>query len=1217
VLTIRRMAAGSGYKYLMSSVARGDGASDLSSPLTRYYAESGTPPGRWVGGGVAGLGLEAGGEVSDEHLRRMLVEMVDPVTGEPLGRQAVGQPLSLAERVERRLARLDRVARDDKRDEIEAEERQKAAKQGAAVAGFDLTFSPTKSVSAAWALADEGTKAVIYDCHLRAVERTLRYAERTFVHSRSGKNGVVQEDIEGVVGAAYTHYDTRAGDPQLHDHVVVWNRARSVSDGGWRSLDSRGLFRSVVTMSEIYDGVLSDLLTVELGVGWEAGASRNGMRKHEITGVPEALIREFSQRRRQIDAAEDALVAEFEAAQGRLPSPVEKRHLAQQANLQTRADKQHRSLAEMSAEWRQRAAGHVGARPEAWVTSLRDRNDLPLLRADDLSDDMLAEAAALAVEWQGERRATFSRANLMAEVARQLAGVRFASPDDRIAVIDRATDMTVGGAVQVTPPELLYTPGRYRRPDGSSRLRPADQHRYTTSALLDAEQRLLDLSRRTDGPTVTVGTLAAIAEADLSGRDYPLSTDQAVAVEKIATSRRPLDVLVGPAGTGKTTTMAGLRAAWEAEHGPGSVIGLAPSASAADVLGVELGIDTDNTAKWLHEHHHQTARLAELGDLQRRIAAHPYGAPPRSSLRERAAKLREQIDRWQFRAGQLVIVDEASLAGTFALDELADAASRAGAKLVLVGDPHQLSAVDAGGMFRSLVRDRDDLPAELTDVRRFRHHWERTASLELRLGHQAALDAYETHGRIVSGRKDDMIDQLYTDWRADREDGKRAVMIAQDAATVADLNRRARADRVAAGAVSENGLTVAGGQTAGTGDVVVTRQNNRRLATGRSGFVKNRDLWTVTACNHDGSMVVQRVNGGGSVVLPAPYVAEHVELAYATTAHGAQGMTVDTSHGLVTPLTTREALYVAATRGRDSNHMYVVTDYDPDPDTAHEGMTPPQTARQVLAGALANEGAERSATDTIRTAWDATESIPSVAAEYQTIARQAQAERWDALIARSGLTAEQVEQVRASEAYGPLVHAFAYAEARGLDPEAVFPELVAARSLADAGDIASLLHARTDRWIERAGSRHQAATDLIAGLIPPAHGVTDPDLARALTERQEALERRAMALAEQAVERRPPWVRHLGTEPKPPAARATWLREVRIVAAYRERWGLNGLRPLDSPEPAGTIEQIGHQKRAQAAAERALAISRHARQDATEQADVGLEHAAEQKGVQL
>ena len=112
------------------------------------------------------------------------------------------------------------------------------------MAGFDLTFSPSKSVSVAWALADRDTKALIYACHRRAIEVVLTYAEREVFHSRSGTNGVVQEDIEGVVAAAFTHWDSRAGDPQLHDHVVVANRARSVSDGTWRTLDSRGLFKS-------------------------------------------------------------------------------------------------------------------------------------------------------------------------------------------------------------------------------------------------------------------------------------------------------------------------------------------------------------------------------------------------------------------------------------------------------------------------------------------------------------------------------------------------------------------------------------------------------------------------------------------------------------------------------------------------------------------------------------------------------------------------------------------------------------------------------------------------------------------------------------------------------------------------------------------------------------------------------------------------------------
>jgi conjugative relaxase-like TrwC/TraI family protein len=1208
------MVAGSGFRYLMESVAVGDGRADQSSPLTRYYAESGTPPGRFVGTGLDVLGLQTGDEVSEHHLYRMLVEVVDPVSGQSLGRQAaLRQPPSLQERVERRLARLSRPEREVARAGIEVEERRRAHQLRPPVAGFDLTFSPSKSVSAAWALADEGTKAVIYECHKRAIGFTLRYAEQNVFHSRSGKNGVVQEELEGVVAASFTHYDTRAGDPQLHDHVVVWNRARSRSDGEWRTLDSRALFKSVVTLSEIHQGVLTDLLTLELGMGWESGQTRRGMRKHEMTGVPEALIREFAQRRDMIEAWRAGLVAEFVASHGRQPTPVEKMRLNQRANLATRQEKQHRSLAEMSEDWRDRAVKHVGQDPVAWVSTLHNRNDLPLLRADDLSEEMLAEVAELAVNWQAERRATFSRANIVAEVARQLEGVRFASPDHRMAVIERTTNLAFGAAVQVTAPELHHTPERYRRADGSSRLRPADHHLYTTASLLDAENRLFAAGRRTGSPTVSVTRVAAVAEQNLPGRDYAMSIDQAVAVEKIATSGRQLDVLVGPAGTGKSTTMAGVRAVWEAEYGPASVVGLAPSAAAAEVLADELRIDTENTAKWLYEHRRSSDRRAELAAIKARLTH----LPPPPSLLERARNLRETIDRWELRPGQLVIVDEASLAGTFSLDELVDAAGRVGAKVLLVGDPYQLSGVDAGGMFRALVGDRDDIAPELTDVRRFKNRWEKAASVELRVGTASAIDAYDSHNRIAEGSRDELLDTLYAAWRGDVLEGKSSLMIAGDSVTVAELNRRVRADRVAAGEVAEQGLRLCDGQTAGVGDEVVTRQNDRMLVTAK-GWVKNSDRWVVTATNTDRSMTVRRAGGAGSVVLPADYVAEHVELAYATTAHRSQGRTVDTAHAMVSPHTTREVLYVSATRGRESNRLYVDTHYDPDPNTSHDGMTQPQTVRAVLAGVLANEGAELAGTDAIRASWDAAEGMVQLSAEYVTLAREAQAERWDNLIATSGLTDDQVDTVRASEAYGPLVAAFRDAEARGLDPEGMFPRLVASRGLADADDVAAVLHGRVDRWVASAGSKRQAASDLIAGLIPRAKGVADKDMARALRERDQAMECRAMTLAEQSVEHNAAWVRRLGSPPADPAMRIAWLHEVRVVAAYRDRWNISGMTVVDGREEASSIEQIGHQKRAQAAAERALTMSREARREQEQSQPVDVPVAIEHsKGLEL
>src|ERR1019366_873568 len=193
------------------------------SDLIRYYSETGTPPGVFLGAGRVGLddgrGVAVGQSVTAENLQQMLQDCADPITGEALGR----------------------------------------VPNTKAVGGFDLTFSPSKSVSTAWALADRETREVIYRCHQLAIEDVLAYAEREVFHTRTGSQGCVEEDIVGVVAASFTHFDSRDGDPQLHDHVVVLNRVQAVEDGAWRTLDSRGLFASTVMLSEMHQGVLSDL----------------------------------------------------------------------------------------------------------------------------------------------------------------------------------------------------------------------------------------------------------------------------------------------------------------------------------------------------------------------------------------------------------------------------------------------------------------------------------------------------------------------------------------------------------------------------------------------------------------------------------------------------------------------------------------------------------------------------------------------------------------------------------------------------------------------------------------------------------------------------------------------------------------------------------------------------------------------------------------------
>lgn len=1205
MISIRRMSLGSGYRYLMESVAVGDGARVGADGLMRYYSESGTPPGIFLGAGLAGLddgrGVAHGAAVSEEHLFQMLGMCADPLTGKSLGRAPNRGVQSLARRIRERVAAIPAEVTGADRsaliEQIEADEQTRSGRLRPPVAGFDLTFSISKSVSTAWGLADPATKAVIYDCHRQAVDIVLAYAEAEIFHSRSGTDGVVQEDIAGVVAAAFTHWDSRAGDPQLHDHVVVLNRAQSVSDGKWRTLDSRGLFKAVVELSELHEGVISDLLTARLGWGWDGRTRRHSPRlRWEVDGVPDELLAEFSRRSSAIEDRKNALVVGFVAARGRQPTTTEVIEMRRRATLETRPAKTHRSLEELTADWRERAVPWVDTDNGSWVTSLADRNDLPLLNCDDLADEILADAATVALEKVAETRATFSRANVSAEVHRQLRGVRFATPAERIAAAGRTVDLALRSALQLTPPPLHHTPGPFLRPDGTSRFRAKGHERYCTLAIVEAETRLLDAGRRHDGPRVGSGTVASALAEPLPGRAERLSLDQAVAVERVATSGRSLDLLVGPAGTGKSMTMAGLRAVWEAEHGPGSVIGLAPSAAAAEVLADELGIDTENTAKWLTEHRRAPDRVAVIDRLRDQLAS-DFSAATNRAIRERFSSIEAQLKRWELRSGQLVIVDEASLAGTLALDELISAAGDAGAKVLLIGDSAQLTAVEAGGMFAELVRDRGLEAPELTEVRRFEAEWEKEASLLLRTGDDAAIDAYDVHGRVTEGSRDELLDALYRAWKKDIDSGLSSVMIAPDLGTVAELNRRAREDLVAVGDVSIDGVDIAGGGTAGVGDIVVTRQNERRLQAG-THWVRNGDRWTVTEIGSDASLTVRGLKGGAAVVLPAGYVREHVELGYAATAHRAQGRTTDTAHAMITPTTTREVLYVTATRGRRGNWIYVDTRYDPDPQTGHDGATPPQTMQEVLAGVLRNEGADIAAHEAIRRGQLQAESIAILAAEYQTIAAKAQDERWTSLLAESGLTDSQVSGVKDSPAYGPLVAALREAESRGLEVDSAFPALVHGRTLLSVDDVAAVLHGRVDRWLDLARGRRTAAPDLVAGLFPRVRGIADADLGRGLTERDEAIESRAVTLAVQAVKDHDAWTGRLGRPPKDAARRADWLSAAATVAAYRERWDIKSdPRPLGSPKNVRTMEQYGQHKLALAALQRAIDVSRDPRND--------------------
>lgn len=932
-MSMHKLMAGDGYAYLIRHVAAGDAGLDAGASLAAYYEQTGNPQGRWCGKGLAGLGCSArrlrpGDVVTEAAMTAVFRDGVDPVTDDALGRA---------------YRRFDDGTRR-------------------AVVGFDLTFTAPKSVSVLWALADDATRGIVYEAHRAALASSLDFVEQRVIRTRVGEGGRRQVRTLGMVAAAFDHWDTRAGDPNLHTHVVVANKVQG-RDGLWRSVDGRTVHAAVVTVSELYDAFLADELARRLPVEWsmrDRGPRRNPA--FEVEGIGEDLLAHFSARAEAIHCAEREWLARFEADHGRTPTRVETTRARQHLTRATRPPKIVRPLADLLAEWANRARALTGLEPHDLAARALTGTYGRALRAHDVGPEVRAAMVAQVLDDVSTRRSVWTTWNLGAEAVRVSRLLRMASPDERRELLNTIVAEAAGACVHLDDTRDPAT-------------RRAGEALYTTTELLGAEKVLIDAAETTGAPHrrfEEFGVIQLLVERHLGA----LAPDQRAAGQAVISSGRLLDVLVGPAGSGKTTTLAALAAFWR--QGIGGVVGLAPSATAAQVLAQSLGIRCETTAKWLHEsigdgavaradRYAQTVRRRDTAALVEREAAH-----------QEHWQIRHEQDTWRFAPGQLVIVDEASLADTRTLAALVEQARAATAKVLLVGDHLQRGSVDAGGAFGLLARRGPT--AELTSLWRFTHPWEARASLELRRAHPQALDAYQAHGAFSAGTHDAMLDAALNAATTAREQGRVAILQAVDNRTVRDLNARARSHNILAGTVTRDGVTLHDGLTAGVGDRIVTRRNHRRLTT-PDGFVRNGALWDVTAVLPDGAFRVRATTPDGrtghdapTVRLPAAYVAEHVELGYATTIARTQGITVDQTHTIATPAMGREDLYVAMSRGRDANHTYVALE-EPDPDCLPGH--PPPSARDVLNQILATSHAEPTATET----WDTyhpTQAAPHV-----------------------------------------------------------------------------------------------------------------------------------------------------------------------------------------------------------------------------------------------
>jgi conjugative relaxase-like TrwC/TraI family protein len=1075
-MSLHKLTAGSGYDYLTRQVAALDATEKGHTGLASYYTERGESPGVWIGSGMDGIdGLAAGDPVTAGQMRALFGCGLHPLA-ELRQQQLEGPGLTLRDfqdaarlgapfkivdndvipfRVEvaKRIAALNtaigwpadasiaaadraRVRTQVAREFFVAEHGREPANarelagqiakdsrpRAQTVAGYDLTFSPVKSVSSLWAVADPAVAAVIERAHQAAVKDALAFIEKHALFSRTGPQGIRQVNVRGLVAAAFTHRDSRAGDPDLHTHVAVANKVQTL-DGRWLSIDGRVLFKANVAASEAYNTALEQHLRDTLGVRFaERRGTDPGKRPiREIVGVDPRLNQRWSTRRAHINTRRGELAIQFQKDHGRPPTPIEALYLAQQATLETRdAKHEPRSLAEQRATWLNEAAAVLCGR--AAVAAMVQAALTPASRTATIADARwVAKTADHVLAVMEESRSTWQMWHVRAEVQRQ---IRMADvPIERASVLvdllvdevlDRRSVALAAPADNVEEPEVL------RRVDGSSVYTVAGADLYTSQRILDAEQRLVTTAGRRDG-TVVDESAVNLALLELAANGMALDAGQAALVRQMCTSGARLQLAIAPAGAGKTTAVRALTLAWTEDGG--QILGLAPSAAAAAVLGEQTGIHTDTLAKltW-------SLRHGELPD-------------------------------WAATVGPstLVIIDEAGMADTLTLDTAVRFAVGRGASVRLVGDDRQLAAIGAGGVLHDIKQTHGAL--HLAELHRFTNPAEAAASLALRDGKPTALNFYLDHDRVRVGDMATMTADAFTAWVSDWAAGLDAIMLAPTRELVAELNRRARAHRLDHSTATAE-VRLADGNQASVGDVIITRNNDRRLRLTATDWVKNGDRWTITRVGEQGDLTVRHTRSHLTVRLPSDYVHESTGLGYATTIHAAQGVTADTMHGLLTGQESRQQLYTMLTRGRHANHLYlqVVGDGDPHsiirPDTIAP-HTPTETLQQILG----RDEAPVSATTVLRELNDPEARLFQAVQHYTDGLHVAAQQLLGPQIVAELDQADQYIPGLTDEPAWPTLraHLLALAAETGTHPLRHLQEAAAGRDLRTAGDMAAVL----------------------------------------------------------------------------------------------------------------------------------------------------------------
>lgn len=648
MLSIKGLSQDSANYYIQ--MARGD-----------YYHKGGEPPGHWYGEGAAKLGLT--GIVEPDPYYRIF-----------FGKQPDGAG--------------NLIETDGGREHHP---------------GWDLTFSAPKSVSVIWSQADDELRQTIQDCQERAAQRALDYLQDKAAVSRRGKGGVERVKADLVV-ANFEHGTSRANDPELHTHSLVFNVA-VLEDGTIGALAGQQFYRHKMAAGAVYRTELAHLLQAELGLEIEQHGT-----SFEVKGVPKELLAEFSKRR---EAIKEALTS----------FGVESAQAAAIATLETRTAKEHVPRAELLERWQEVGREHGFSRDEVMSLVNRDRGhrDRPEQAVE------LARAAAADLLSQNSH---FTERDLVRLTA-QWGQWRGLSADQVLAGVER----------QLQSPEMIYL-GEVKH-----------EAVYTSAELLALERAMLERAEQQAQSTRHVVPERA-AERALAKVDE-LSDEQRAAVRHITIEAGEVKVIDGLAGTGKTKSLAPARELWEGQGY--RVLGAAVSGKAARGLEAGSGIPS-TTLAGLRLQNEEPSLRAVLGHELHQVGRATIG-------KERSL---DKSSRFALDADTVLVVDEASMVATRDLDWLVTECERSGAKLVLVGDRAQLPAIGSGGGYAAIgdrlgkatltgiERQREDWAREAVglmaqgrvaeSLAKYTEHDKVTVANDRREAHAALIDSWRQEG---------------------------------------------------------------------------------------------------------------------------------------------------------------------------------------------------------------------------------------------------------------------------------------------------------------------------------------------------------------------------------------------------------------------------------------------------------------------------------------